>query len=171
MSVLGLFRRKDKEDVNKLPSVHVTLDELRCAVLQFEREMDNGINRTVLMKEDGSLDLPRMARYLGGVSDQKFYLSRETFEIFAEEEQSIPYHLDRVQLAVDDYMNETGKLPIVENSVYFEVDCRMLYQQHYLHEIPEFKLYMTDQEMMVTHRQPVALPDVKAQEDHSYVLL
>ncbi len=171
MSILERFKSKGKKALNRLPSVHVTLDELRSAVLRFERDMGNGINRTVLMQEDGSIDLGRLSRYLGGLSDQKFYLSRETFELFDESERHIPYHLDRVQWAVDDYVNENGHLPVLSDSPYLEVDCRKLYQQRYLHEIPDFPVYVTDQEMMVTHREPAILPKQKEEQDRSYVLL
>ncbi|ANF96605.1 DUF3939 domain-containing protein [Paenibacillus bovis] len=168
MSILERFKTKSK--TSNMPSVHVTMNELRTAVLQYEREM-SGINRTALMQEDRSLDLSRLTRYLGGRSDQKFYLSRETFEIFEEEERHIPYHLDQVQGAIDDYVQENGKLPVIEDSVHFEVDCRKLYQQRYLHEIPDFPMYITDQEMMVTHREPAILPESKEHMDKSYVLL
>jgi len=168
MSILERFKTRSKTSC--MPSVHVTMNELRTAVLQYEREM-SGINRTALMQEDGSLDLSRLTRYLGGRSDQKFYLSRETFEIFEEEERHIPYHLDQVQGAIDDYVHENGKLPVIEDSAHFEVDCRKLYQQRYLHEIPDFPMYITDQEMMVTHREPAILPESKEHTDKSYVLL
>ncbi|MEW4369337.1 DUF3939 domain-containing protein [Paenibacillus kandeliae] len=171
MSILERLKGRSKKTNNSMPSVHVTMDELRSAVLQFERDMGDGINRTVLMQEDGTIDLSRLNRYLGGQCDQKFYLSRETFELFEEQERHIPYHLDRVQWAVDDYASETGKMPVIEDSPHFEVDCRKLYQQRYLHEIPDFRVFVTDQEMMVTHREPAILPESKAQRDKSYVLL
>ncbi|AWB44407.1 DUF3939 domain-containing protein [Paenibacillus sp. CAA11] len=148
-----LFWRKR---VKNAAPIEATLDDIRKAVLRYEDEMPDSVNRLTLVQTDGSLDLSRLTRYLGGVSERKFYVSRETFEIFTEEDRHIPYYLDLVQLAVDDYVNETGKLPLKPNSNDQEVDYRVLVQGRYLTEIPPIKLYITGQEMMLSHRAPLA---------------
>ncbi|MCM3038137.1 DUF3939 domain-containing protein [Paenibacillus motobuensis] len=135
------------------PAIHVTLEQVKKAVLQFEADMPKGISRKSLLLSDGSLELSRLSRYLGGVSDQKFYLSRETYEIFEEADREIPYYLDIVQVAVDDYIEDRGKIPVLGNSQYNQVDVRLLRDQHYLKELPPFPLYITDQEMLLTHRR------------------
>lgn len=132
--------------------VDVSLEQIRNAVMRYEDEMPGSINRLTLVQSDGSLDTNRLTRYLGGESKAKFYLSRETFEIFEEADRHIPYYLDLVQMAVDDYVNETGKLPLVPGSAAQEVDYRMLVQEHFLKELPPIPLYVTDQEMMLSHR-------------------
>lgn len=132
--------------------VDVSLEQVRNAVMKYEDEMPGSINRLTLVQPDGSLDTNRLTRYLGGASRNKFYLSRETFEIFEEADKHIPYYLDLVQMAVDDYMNETGKPPLVPGSNLQEVDYRLLMQDHYLKELPPLPLYLTDQEMMLSHR-------------------
>lgn len=147
-----LFFKKSKKEAAP-PLVTVTLPEVKQAVRQFEKDMPPQINRTVLLNDDQSLDLSRLTRYLGGVTEQKFYMSRETFEIFEEAEKDIPYFLDLVQSAVDDYFNDTGKLPLVEEAVLPEVHCRLLASQRYLKELPPFPLYITDEELMLTHRR------------------
>lgn len=145
-----IFKRFKKEAA---PSrITVTLPEVKQAVRQFENDMPPKINRTVLLKEDKSIDLSRLTRYLGGVSDQKFYMSRETFEIFDEGEKDIPYFLDLVQSAVDSYFSDTGKLPLLEEASLPEVHFRLLASQRYLKEVPPFPLYITDEELMLTHR-------------------
>ncbi|WP_068785924.1 DUF3939 domain-containing protein [Paenibacillus phocaensis] len=133
-------------------SIQVTLEEVRRAVLRYEADMPDGINRLSLLLPDRSLDMKRLSRYLGGITDQRFYLSRETYEIFAEDEREIPYYLDLVQAAVDSYVEEQGKLPVLDESRQLEVDYRLLVREHYLKELPPFPLYVTDQEMMLTHR-------------------
>ncbi|WP_346657568.1 DUF3939 domain-containing protein [Paenibacillus sp. YPG26] len=105
-----------------------------------------------LLQSDGTIDLSRLSRYLGGVPEQKFYLSRETYEIFPEEERHIPYYLDLVQNAVDDYVNETGRMPVIGGSREYEVDVHVLMNEHYLNELPTIPLYVTEQEVMLTHR-------------------
>ncbi|MEF2965095.1 DUF3939 domain-containing protein [Paenibacillus sp. M1] len=144
--------RKRRISAGSPPAVQVTLDEVKKAVLQYEAEMPDGINRKSLLMSDGSLDMPRLTRYLGGVSEQKFYLSRETYEIFEEADREIPYYLDLVQVAVDVYVEEKGKLPVLKPHQPYQVDFYLLKREHYLKEIPPFPLYITDQEMLLTHR-------------------
>lgn len=79
-------------------------------------------------------------------------MSRETFEIFEEEDRLVPYYLDMVQTAVDNYISDTGKLPLIEDAWLPEVHYRLLATQSYLKETPPFPLYITDEEMMLTHR-------------------
>ncbi|MCL6602921.1 MAG: DUF3939 domain-containing protein [Paenibacillus sp.] len=145
-----IFKRIKKEPSPK--NVTVTLPQIKQAVRKFEEEMPSPINRTALILDDKSIDLNRLKRYLGGVSEQKFYMSRETFEIFAEEDKLVPYYLDMVQSAVDNYINDTGKLPLLEDSWLPEVHYRLLSTERYLKETPPFPLYITDEEMMLTHR-------------------
>ncbi|WP_138493881.1 DUF3939 domain-containing protein [Paenibacillus pinistramenti] len=149
-----MFFRKKK--LTAAEPVHVSIEEIRRAVLQFEDDMPGSVNRLALIQNDGSLDTNRLTRYLGGPSRSKFYLSRETFEIFEEAEKHIPYYLDLVQLAVDDYVNETGKLPLLEGTREGEVDYRVLMKEHYLKEFPPLPLYLTDQELMLS-RHPIKL--------------
>lgn len=146
-----IFKRTKKEpDQHK---VTVTLPQVKQAIRQFEEDMPDQIKRTALILEDKSIDLARLKRYLGGVSDQKFYMSRETFEIFEEEDKLVPYYLDMVQSAVDNYVSDTGKLPLIEDAWLPEVHYRLLSKEHYLKETPPFPLYITEEEMLLTHRR------------------
>lgn len=152
--LLWLKNRRRQRQAAKVPSsVQVSLEEVKKAVLQYEAEMPDGINRKTLVQPDGSLDLKRLARYLGGYSEQKFFLSRETYEIFEEADREIPYYLDMVQAAVDHYVERTGKLPVLGPEQPDQVDFRLLMRERYLKELPPFPLYITDQEMLLTHRQ------------------
>ena len=147
------FKRKRQPAHVGIPTaVEVALDQVREAVQHYEAEMPQGVTRLSLLLPDGSLDMKRLSRYLGGISDQKFYLSKETYEIFNEAARQIPYYLDMVQAAVDNYMEEQGKLPLVKGSPQYEVDFRLLMREHYLRELPPFPLYMTNEEFMLTHK-------------------
>lgn len=151
--MLSWFKRKQKPTrVGAPDTVSVSLDEVRQAVLCFEADMPEGVNRLSLLMPDGSLEMKRLSRYLGGIAHQRFFLSRETYEIFDETDRLIPYYLDMVQPAVDTYMDEQGKLPVLEQSREFQVDYRLLMREHYLKEMPPFPLYVTEQEMLLTHR-------------------
>ncbi|MNO36526.1 hypothetical protein D3C76_265950 [compost metagenome] len=145
-----IFKRA-KKNTSTVP-ITVTLPQIKQAVRQFEEDMPAPINRTALIMEDKSIDLSRLKRYLGGVPEQKFYMSRETFEIFEESDKLVPYYLDLVQSAVDNYISDTGKLPLVEDAWLPEVHYRLLASERYLKETPPFPLYITEEEMMLTHR-------------------
>ncbi|WP_379151729.1 DUF3939 domain-containing protein [Paenibacillus sp. sgz5001063] len=145
-----IFKRA-KKNTSTVP-ITVTLPQIKQAVRQFEEDMPAPINRTALLLKDKSIDLSRLRRYLGGVPEQKFYMSRETFEIFEEADKLVPYYLDLVQAAVDNYINDTGKLPLVEDAWLPEVHYRLLASERYLKETPPFPLYITEEELMLTHR-------------------
>lgn len=145
-----LFKRAKKD--SKSDYVTVTLPQVKQAIRKFEEDMPAPINRTALIMDDKRIDMNRLKRYLGGVPEQNFYMSRETYEIFEEEDKLVPYYLDLVQAAVDNYVSDTGKLPLLEDAWLPEVHYRLLFSQRYLKETPPFPLYITDEEMMLTHR-------------------
>ncbi|UQZ37201.1 DUF3939 domain-containing protein [Paenibacillus sp. PK3_47] len=145
-----IFKRAKKNTTSD--HIAVTLPQIKQAVRQFEADMPPAINRTALILEDKSIDVSRLKRYLGGVPRQKFYMSRETFEIFEESDKLVPYYLDLVQSAVDNYISDTGKLPLIEDAYLPEVHYRLLHSERYLKETPPFPLYITEEEMMLTHR-------------------
>ncbi|AIQ53133.1 MULTISPECIES: DUF3939 domain-containing protein [Paenibacillus] len=145
-----IFKRAKKNTISE--PITVTLPQIKQAVRQFEEDMPAPINRTALILEDKSIDVSRLKRYLGGIPEQKFYMSRETYEIFEEADRLVPYYLDLVQSAVDLYISDTGKLPLIEDAWLPEVHYRLLHTERYLKETPPFPLYITEEEMMLTHR-------------------
>ncbi|WP_340003553.1 DUF3939 domain-containing protein [Paenibacillus sp. FSL K6-0276] len=144
------FKRTKKQP--QTDHVTVTLNQVKQAIRQFEEDMPALINRTSLILDDKRIDLSRLKRYLGGVPEQNFYMSRETYEVFEEGDKLVPYYLDMVQSAVDNYISDTGQLPLVEDAWLPEVHYRLLATESYLKETPPFPLYITEEEMMLTHR-------------------
>lgn len=132
--------------------ITVSLEDVKKAVLAWEEDMGDLMDRTVLMKEDHAIDLNRLQRYLGGVSNQKFYMSRTTFQIFEESDKEIPIYLDLVQAAVDDYLDDHLNLPIIHGTPNRQVHYDKLIQEHYLDERPSIPLYLTTEEFMLTHK-------------------
>ncbi|MNW04580.1 hypothetical protein D3C71_2006880 [compost metagenome] len=78
-------------------------------------------------------------------------MSTQTYEIFTEEDQLIPHYLDIVQEAVDAYVDDNHKLPIMQDCTDGRVHYDLLMQQFYLKEKPPFPLYITDEENMLSH--------------------
>ncbi|SMG17683.1 DUF3939 domain-containing protein [Paenibacillus aquistagni] len=129
----------------------VTIDEVRKAINAWEHDMPDQIKRTQLLREDQSVDLARLTRYLGGTSDQRFYMSRFTYQLFEETDKDIPYYIDMVQAAVDDYMDEHPKLPVIEGSRNRQIHYDQLIAGHYLKEKPSIPLFLTTDEFLLTH--------------------
>ncbi|MCM3291593.1 DUF3939 domain-containing protein [Paenibacillus sp. MER 180] len=147
------LKRNKKDSFPAVDKEHVTLADVRRAVLQYEKDMPNEIKRTSLMLSDQSIDLKRLRRYLGGLSDQKFYMSQYTYEIFEEKDKHIPLYLDMVQAAVDDYLEEHDDLPVISGTRNRQVHYDLLMQRHYLKEKPPISLYLTTEQFMLTHEE------------------
>ncbi|WP_438448729.1 DUF3939 domain-containing protein [Gorillibacterium sp. sgz5001074] len=133
------------------PTVAVTLAEVKSLVREFEQHLPKGMNRTVLIGPDNEINFHLLIPYLHGLPSRKFYMSRETFEIFPEEERHIPYWLDIVQRAVDAYIVEEGAAPVVFGDVKRRINCALLHQYYLLKELPPLDFYLSDQEDLITH--------------------
>ncbi|WP_195573332.1 DUF3939 domain-containing protein [Paenibacillus sp. 1001270B_150601_E10] len=147
----NLFTRNKTSHPKQDKHIIVSIEDVRKAINAWEHDMPDPINRTQLLREDQSIDLSRLTRYLGGRSDQRFYMSRFTYQLFEEKDKDIPYYLDMVQAAVDDYMDENPKLPVVEGSRNRQIHYDQLIQGHYLKEKPSIPLYLTTDEFLLTH--------------------
>lgn len=153
MNLLEILHLKHNstDDVKEHKPVTVDLEEVKQAVLAWEEDMEELVDRTVLMKQDHSIDMSHLERYLGGLSNQKFYMSRYTFEIFDEADKEIPINLDIVQAAVDSYLDDHLNLPIIHGTPNRQVHYDKLIEENYLKEKPSIPLYLTTQEFMLTH--------------------
>lgn len=148
--MLRFFRKKPKPQEHS--SIDVTLDQVREAVRSYEESLSElGLNRTILIQPDHSIDFKLLVSQLGGLPSRNFYMSRETFEIFEEEEKHFPYYLDLVQKAVDEYVIAKNRLPVVEGSYSRKVNYDLLINDYYLKEKPPFPIYISDQNDLVTH--------------------
>lgn len=148
--MLGFFKKKNRP--NQEPErIRTTRQDIEQAILQFEKNLPHGVKRTVLVDNDKRIITEKLAPYLGGIPIENYYMSKETYEIFTEEDKLIPYYLDTVQAAVDDYMEEHNKLPIIPDDRDGRVHVDLLVSQYYLKEKPPIPLYITNEEFMITH--------------------
>lgn len=129
------------------------LQRVKDAVRKFELENKN-VPRTVLLKEDQSIDFELLKPFIDDIPEEPYYMSRETYEIFEESERMIPIYLDKVQRAVDAYIYEHQKKPVIESDYDQTVDTRRLVHHGYLDEIPPLPFYLTNQEDLITHKKP-----------------
>lgn len=142
---------QESADQRDLPTVPVSLSDVKTLVREFERQLPKGINRTILVGQDNEINFKLLTPLLSGVPDRKYYMSKETFEIFEEEDRHIPVWLDIVQRAVDDYIAEENVAPTVPGDRNKKISMVLLQNNYYLKERPPLDFYLTDLEDMVTH--------------------
>lgn len=132
--------------------IQTTLQDIHNAILAYEMNLPNNIKRTILVNKENLIDCAKLVPYLGGLPYENYYMSTQTYEIFEEEDRLIPHYLDLVQAAVDDYVDDNNKLPLLPNCRESRVHYELLIQQYYLKEKPPFPLYITDNEYMLSHK-------------------
>ena len=159
---LRIFRRKNKkkqsgldigqeEQVKKeMEVISVTIDDVRRAINDYATSLEKGISLRSLVLDNNKLDYELLYRFLGGVPDKDFYMSKETFEIF--EDETLPKYIDMCQLAVDQYLKATGEWPVIQGNPYHKISYFKL--SDYLKERPPIDLYLHPMDQMVTHRIP-----------------
>ncbi|UOQ92786.1 DUF3939 domain-containing protein [Halobacillus shinanisalinarum] len=122
-------RKQNKEQSRKDDSLEIkdlSIDEVRKAIHMYADHKSGEIPLSVLIKSDLTLDYQLLAPYLHGTPKQRYYMSRETYELFTEENQQLAHDLDRVQQAVDQYMQQTQEPPIIEGDPYKKISYFML---------------------------------------------
>ncbi len=146
--------RKNIEEAVKWPTLESTLYDVRYAVKQFSDDLPKGINRTILVKEDNSINFDQLAPYLHGIPSKPFYMSKETFDIFEEKDKNIPPIIDKVQKAVNLFYKKNNTYPAMPYDSFHRVNYFQLLQDHYLDEMPSIELYITEYHGLLTHLRP-----------------
>lgn len=131
--------------------VSASLDDVKRTIREFEQHLPKGINRTVLIGQDNEINFQLLLPILGGVPQEKYYMSRETFEIFPEEDKHIAVWLDVVQRAVDEYITEEKNIPVLPGDTRKKISYTLLQNNYYLKERPPLDFYLTDLEDMISH--------------------
>ncbi len=80
-------------------------------------------------------------------------MSKETYDLFEEEERHIAVALDQVQRALDQYIAQKKSLPIIDHDPYRKVSFFKLEQLNLIQERPEIDFFITDQEYLVTTKK------------------
>ncbi|WML43251.1 DUF3939 domain-containing protein [Neobacillus sp. PS3-40] len=136
-----------------LPIIDVTLEEVRQAVREFSDNLPNGVYRTILVQDDNSIDFKQLTHILGGIPSRSFYMSKETYELFEEGDKLIPFEMDLVQRAVDQYVKDKKEYPILLFDPYRKVSYNQLISQHYLKSPPKTQFYVSNSDGMITNHK------------------
>jgi hypothetical protein len=129
----------------------ITKEEVIKAVRKFSDTLPDGTYRTILVNDDYSIDFQPLLRYLPRKPKHKYYMSKETYEIFEEHEGHIPPLMDKVQKAVDQYVREHKEYPILPYDHLRRVNGYLLVQEHLLDEVPQMEFYITNYDGLISH--------------------
>lgn len=142
------------QEVQNYPIIDVTIDQVRKAVRQFSDNLPKGVYRTIIVQDDNSIDFKQLVTILGGIPSKKFYMSKETYDLFEENEKKIPAEMDMVQKAVDLYVKERKEYPMLQFDPQRRVNYYQLIQESYLKSTPDTQFYITQLDGLITHIRP-----------------
>ncbi len=146
--------QKQKNETADFPIIDVSVEQVRKAVRQFSDNLPKGVFRTIIVQDDNSIDFKQLANILGGIPAKKFYMSKETYDLFEENEKNIPGEMDLVQKAVDLYVKERKEYPMLRFDPHRRVNYYQLIQDSYLKSAPETQFYITELDGLITHIRP-----------------
>jgi hypothetical protein len=156
-SFFSLFKHKRKTKARKTYAdkfqEDVTKEDVITAVRKFSDDLPKGTYRTILVKDDYSIDFEQLRPYLPRIPKQKFYMSKETYEIFEEHEKHIPPLMDKVQRAVDQYVKEHKEFPVLPYDHTRRVNGYLLVEEGLLDEVPNMDFYITKYDGLISHRK------------------
>lgn len=136
------------------PIIETTIEEIKRAVRIYSEQLPKGVYRTILVKKDNSIDVEQLAPILKGIPSRNFYMSKETYDIFDEEEKNLALTMDQVQKAVDLYVKEYKEYPMLPYDPLNRVNYYQLLKAHCLDIKPDVELYITKYDGLVTHKKP-----------------
>ncbi|TLS39117.1 DUF3939 domain-containing protein [Pseudalkalibacillus caeni] len=155
MRFWGNKKGKNKREEDKsYPLIKASLTDVRKAIGEFSDNKREGVSLKVLVKDNHEIDYHLLAPYLGGIPEQQFFMSKETFEIFPAEERDMPVWIDVVQIAVDQYIKSENELPLIDGDPFYKVSYYKLEKKSFLKQRPPLDFYLTEQENMITHQKP-----------------
>jgi hypothetical protein len=146
--------QKEQNETADYPIIDVTIDQVRKAVRQFSDNLPKGVYRTIIVQDDNSIDFKQLANILGGIPSKKYYMSKETYDLFEENEKKIAAEMDMVQKAVDLYVKERKEYPMLQFDPNRRVNYYQLMQDKYLKSQPETQFYITDLDGLISHIKP-----------------
>jgi hypothetical protein len=147
-------KRKISSEDMEWPIIEVPLYDVERAIRNFSADLPKGIRRTILVKEDNSIDFKQLAPYLKGIPTKPFYMSKETYDIFEEKDKQLPPVIDMVQKAVYLFYKANEKYPVMPYDSLHRINYYQLLQEHYLQEKPIIVLYLTEYNGLITHKKP-----------------
>ncbi|WP_226576811.1 DUF3939 domain-containing protein [Halobacillus litoralis] len=154
-----MWNRKKKKkphssEKEPLKRQDLSIHDVRKAVHAYADKKPSEVPLSVIIKEDLTLDYELLAPYLQGIPNKKYYMSRETYELFEEKDYELALEIDHVQHAVDEYIKQMQELPIIDTDPYKRISYYKLERLYLLQKRPNRDFYLTNEEHMITYKKP-----------------
>ncbi|MGV2621766.1 UNVERIFIED_CONTAM: DUF3939 domain-containing protein [Halobacillus marinus] len=150
-----MWNRKKKQTGGKEPEQKdLSIHDIRKAVHSYADAKPKEVTLSVLIQDDLTLDYELLFPYLHAVPKDTFYMSRETYQLFEEQDKDLAHDIDMVQHALDLYMKQTQELPIIDGDPYKRISYYKLERLGLLPYRPERDFYLTKEEYMITYQKP-----------------
>lgn len=146
--------KSNKTKQSKYPMKDISIDELKKSIREYSSNLSKSIPLSVIINDDLSINYQLLAPILKAFPENQYYMSRETYEIFKEEDYQLAVNLDKIQLAVDRYLEQTNKLPVISGDPYKKVSFYKLEKLDLIDERPDEEFYITDEENLITYNKP-----------------
>lgn len=127
----------------------VTKDELELGIAKF-LEMNENIVYTVLVNDDYTVNYDLLKPFLPAFPTNSFIITKETLEVFEDTKENLELvkEIDEVQKAVDQYVTEKERFPIVEGETNYMISSTKL--APYLNKPLKHKLYISEKHYLVS---------------------
>ncbi|GGF15838.1 hypothetical protein GCM10010954_13100 [Halobacillus andaensis] len=147
-------RKKATEEKTPLEVMDLSIHDVRKAVHKYAERKPNEVPLSVIINQDLTIDYDLLSPYIAGIPKKTYYMSKETYELFEEEDYELAKEMDMVQQAVDLYIQQTGDSPIIDMDPYKRISYYKLERLHLLTHRPEREFYLTNEEFMITYQKP-----------------
>lgn len=150
---MWFFRKREKVK-KEYPIKSISYEEMRDAIREYGKTLPNNVPLGVIIQDNLEVDYQLLAPFLQAIPKEKYYMSKETYEIFTEEEKHIALAIDTIQRAVDHYVDMKKELPVIDDDPYRKVSYHKLEQLQLLKERPMMDFFITDEEYLITRKKP-----------------
>ena len=151
---MWFFRKRKKKEVKQYPVKSISYEEIREAIREYGKTLPNNVPLGVIIQDNLEIDYQLLSPFLKAVPKERYYMSKETYEIFTEEEKHIAEAIDKIQRAVDQYVDIKKELPVIDDDPYRKVSYHKLEQLQLLEKRPSIDFYITKEEYLITRQKP-----------------
>ncbi|WP_101843436.1 DUF3939 domain-containing protein [Halobacillus sp. Marseille-P3879] len=147
-------KKKTPQKKAPLKLMDLSIHDVRKAIHTYAEKKPNEVPLSVIINKDLTIDYDLLSPYIAGIPKKRYYMSKETYELFEEEDYDLAKEMDMVQQAVDLYINQMGEAPTIDLDPYKRISYHKLDRLHLLPQRPERDFYLTNEEFMITYQKP-----------------
>lgn len=143
-----------KEKTKTYPVKDISLQDVRQAIRRYMNNLPDQTPLSVLINDDLTINFHELAPYLEAIPIQTYYMSRETYDIFDENQRHLAEDLDYTQRAVDQYIELTNELPVIHGDPYLKVSYHKLMKRGLITYRPPHEFYIDPKDHLINYTKP-----------------